>query len=231
MNLLSRPKVRLALLISGLLLFVLNACQLSQTVQALLATDTPTPTMTFTPTATATFTLTPTVTLTLTPTATATATVTPIPTRTRTPAPLVIGNNECNGGSSSIESQVLYLINQERANAGLSALANNGSLAAAARAHSKDMATNNYFSHTGSDGSDLASRLSAAGYSYSAAGEIIYAGPGEYNTAYSAVSSWMGSQGHHDIMLDGIYTEAGVGYWCNPNSEYEGYFTTDFGRR
>lgn len=122
------------------------------------------------------------------------------------------------------------MINQERASAGVAALSPKGSLTSAARAHSQDMANNNYLSHTGSDGSDPFSRMSSYGYSYSAAAENIYAGPGEYNTPYSAFSYWMDSSGHRENMLNSAYTEIGVGYWCNANSEYEGYFTTDFGR-
>jgi uncharacterized protein YkwD len=207
---------------------LLNACNPGQTVAGWFATDTPTPTMTFTPTAT--FTLTPTATLTFTPTATftLTATFTPVPTRTSTPLPA--GETVCNGTNSSIEGQTVYLINQSRTQAGLSALTSNSALASAARAHSKDMAQNNYFSHTGSNGSSMESRISGAGYSYSAAGEIIYAGPGKLNTPYSAVSNWLASSAHHKIIMDSIYTDVGVGYWCDPNSQHEGYFTADFGR-
>jgi uncharacterized protein YkwD len=130
-----------------------------------------------------------------------------------------------------MEGQVFYLINQRRADNGVAALTYNYSLAAAARAHSQDMAQNNFMSHTGSNGSDPGSRISSYGYSYSAYGEIIYVGPGSYNTASSAVSGWMGSSGHHDILVSSTYTEVGVGYWCVPGDSNEGYFTADFGRR
>jgi uncharacterized protein YkwD len=228
------------ILASAVCILMLSACQVTQALSAMLATDTPTPTMTFTPTATATFTLTPTMTLTFTPTATATATTTLTATATRTliptarptqkPTSVNGGSGTCNGGNSSYESQVVSLINKERANAGVSALSNNGKLAAAARAHSQDMANNNYFSHTGSDGSSPFDRMAAHGYSYSAAAENIYAGDGGNNNPYSAVSAWMDSQGHRDNLLNGTYTNIGVGYWCNPNSDYQGYFTADFGR-
>jgi uncharacterized protein YkwD len=216
-------------------LFVLSACQLQQTFQAWIATSTPTATMTLTPTATATATLTPTATSTLTPTATFTATFTatatkkPYPTSTKAPVPGE--NGGCGGSNSAFAQQVVSLINQERANAGLSSLSVSGSLSSAAMGHSQDMAENNFFSHTGSNGSDLAGRLAAAGYSFSTAGENIYAGGGSNDSPYSAVSSWMGSEGHRANILSSAFTEIGVGYWCNTNSEYEGYFTADFGRR
>lgn len=130
-----------------------------------------------------------------------------------------------------MEGQVLYQINQARANAGVEAVKSNSALASAARRHSKDMAQHNFFSHTGSDGSTPFVRIKAAGYSYRVAGEIIYAGPGKYNNAYSAVSRWLGSDAHRKILLDPKYSEVGIGYWCDPNSAHEGYFTADFGKQ
>jgi len=78
-------------------------------------------------------------------------------------------------GNNTFENQVVALINQERTDRGLPALGNNSSLQLAARRHSEDMACNDFFSHTGSDGSTLSSRLLAAGYSYSWAAENIAA--------------------------------------------------------
>jgi uncharacterized protein YkwD len=211
------------------LVLMLNACQVGQTISGWFATDTPTPTFTFTPTATATFTLTPTVTFTFTPTATfkPTATNTPLP--TKTPAPVVEAG--CNGANAGIEGQVFSLINKRRAENGAAALNYNYSLAAAASAHSQDMAQGGFISHTGSNGSDPGSRISSHGYSYSAYGEIIYKGPGSYNNAGSAVSAWMDSSAHHDILVSTTYTDAGVGYWCVQGDNDTGYFTVDFGRR
>ena len=216
------------ILIACLLVLLVSGCELGQTVTGWFATDTPTPTLTFTPTATATVTSTATATMTFTPTATATATATPLP--TKTPAP-VSSSGDCDGPSDGMEGQVFYLINQRRADNGVSALTYNYSLAAAARAHSQDMAQGGFVSHTGSNGSDPGGRISSYGYSYSAYGEIIYSGPGSYNTASSAVSGWMNSSGHHDILVSSTYTEVGVGYWCVPGDSNEGYFTADFGRR
>ncbi len=188
------------------------------------------------PTLTATATVTPTftATATATETATATATFTPVPTSTATPRPLPTkikapvtsggsgSSGECAGGNSSIESSLLSLINQERANNGVGALANNGTLASVARSHSQDMADNNYFDH-----GDPFARMSGAGISYTAAAENIYAGNGSNNSAYAAFSAWMASEGHRLNMLNSAYTMAGVGYWCNSSSTYGGYFTLD----
>ena len=89
------------------------------------------------------------------------------------------------------------------------------------------MATNNFFSHTGSNGSSAGDRITAAGFTFSAMAENVYAGSESYNSASAAVSAWMGSEGHRVNMLNPTYTYAGVGYWCNSNSTYGGYYTLD----
>ena len=228
-------KIILVLFASSLVL-LLSACEIQRTITALLASATPTATMTYTPTATATFTLTPTATATFTATATATATVTatststPVPTRKPTAASSSSNSSssECNGTNSRVEADVRALINQQRAAAGLSTLANNSTLASAARGHSQDMAVNNYFSHYGSG--DPQSRINGAGYSSSTIGEILFGATGTLNTAYSAVSGWMNSSEHREVMLTAEFTDIGVGYWCTTSGTYNGYYTVDFGK-
>lgn len=237
------------ILFSGLIAFTLSGCQVTQAVKELIASSTPTATATatatFTPTVTATFTAT----ATFTETATPTSTNTPLP--TNTPKPAVsgasgsgasgaasgsggsggsAGSGTCAGADYGIESSILSYVNYQRTNAGLSALSASGALSNAARGHSQDMAVNNFFSHTGSSGSSPFDRMSAAGFSYSAAAENIYAATGSQNNAGSAVAAWMASPSHRDNILNGTYTYAGVGYWCSSSSEYEGYYTLDFAR-
>jgi uncharacterized protein YkwD len=180
---------------------------------------------TFTATATATVTATATATATETPLSTATSTSTPKPLPTKTRVPVSGGEGSsggCDGGNTVFESSLLALINQERASNGVAALANNGTLASVARAHSQDMAVNNNFDH-----GDPFARMSAAGISYTAAAENIYAGNGSNNSPSAAFSGWMASEGHRLSMLNPEYTQAGVGYWCNASSTYGGYFTLD----
>ena len=224
------------ILLSCTFVFGASACQLQQTINALLASPTPTATMTFTPTATSTPTQTPTATATFTATptatATATATFTPVPTRKPTAVPQESSSSgESSGGcgsGSSVAADVRALINQQRSNNGLSTLSNNGKLASAALAHSKDMAVNNYISHYGNG--DPLSRVQSAGYSPSLVGEIIYAAPTAYDNAYSAVSSWMNSASHKEVILTSGFTEFGVGYYCVSGGTYQGYYTVDFGK-
>jgi uncharacterized protein YkwD len=99
----------------------------------------------------------------------------------------------------------------------------------AATGHSTDMSTNDFFSHTGSDGRRLAQRLPAAGYFYSTAGENIAAG---YTTVAQVVAAWMSStQGHCENIMKDTHRDIGVSCKINEASTYKTYWTMDFGAR
>ncbi|MBM4425214.1 MAG: CAP domain-containing protein [Chloroflexi bacterium] len=189
------------------------------------------PSSTFTPTHTFTnTTVPPTATFTRTsapPTATFTLTFTsPPPTFTFTPVPPSHTPSGCQPqGNGGFEAEVVALINVERANNGLGPLSQQSQLTAAAQAHSTDMACNHFFSHTGSNGSSPFDRMAQQGYSFSAAAENIAAG---YGTPADVVAGWMNSPGHRANIL-GPYTQIGVGYIYEPNSDWGTYWTTTFG--
>ena len=189
----------------------------------------PTATATFTPSATSTDIPTPAPTNTHTPAPTNTSA--PLPTNTQPPPPPPPANTAAPQScapaiNSSVEKQIIKLINAERKKKGLGVLTANGALRRAARGHSKDMACNNFFSHTSPTTGSPFDRMAAEGYSYSWAGENIAAG---YGTAADVVEGWMQSQGHRDNILNANFTEIGVGhvYWAD--SEYGSYTTTVFG--
>jgi uncharacterized protein YkwD len=123
------------------------------------------------------------------------------------------------------EDAVTQLVNQERAKAGCSPLRTDERLRTAARAHSADMARQNYFSHVSKDGSSFVDRIARAGYPRaSAAAENIAYG---YATAADVVKGWMNSDGHRKNILNCTYKAVGVGL------AYRGklpYWTQDFGR-
>jgi uncharacterized protein YkwD len=136
---------------------------------------------------------------------------------------------------TDFENQVLTLVNQKRA-AGATcggvakppvpALTLDTKLRCAARKHSKDMAINNFFSHTGSNGSTFTQRITAAGYTYRYAGENIGAG---YSTPAAAVNGWMASSGHCNNIMNPNFKHLGVGYYYRSGSTYGHYWTQDFG--
>ncbi|MBD2025735.1 CAP domain-containing protein [Leptolyngbya sp. FACHB-711] len=129
-----------------------------------------------------------------------------------------------------IVQSVLDITNQYRAQAGLSPLRWNSVLTATALAHSQDMALNDFFGHTGSNGSSLFDRLRAAGYGYDSAGENVAAG---YATPENVVQAWMQSSGHRANILNPELTELGVGFFLmeqdsgTVQSRY--YWTQNFG--
>ncbi len=99
----------------------------------------------------------------------------------------------------------------------------------AASAHSTDMATKNFFSHTGSEGGRLVQRLPAAGYTYSTAGENIAAG---HTSAAQVVADWMTSTiGHCENIMKDTHHDMGGGCKINEASTYKTYWTMDLGAR
>ena len=106
------------------------------------------------------------------------------------------------------------------------ALTLNGLLNTASEGHAADMAANNYFSHTGRDGSQPWDRMTRAGYSWRAAGENIAAG---YPTVRAVVDGWLKSPGHCKNIMSANFREVGVGYTYNSASTYKHYWVTDFG--
>ena len=152
------------------------------------------------------------------PTTAAPATTAPTtaPPTTAAPAPAPAGND------AAAQQQILDLTNARRAEAGCPALSLNSNLNAAADGHSEDMSANNYFDHTGRDGSQPWDRARAAGYPSGNIGENIAQG---YRSAESVIEGWMNSPGHRRNMLTCSWTELGVGF-------AEGnYWTQVFGRR
>lgn len=127
---------------------------------------------------------------------------------------------------AQIEQAVICLVNVERTARGLDALTRDGHLDSAALGHSDDMAANDYFSHTGLDGSSPSARITAAGYAWSATGENIAAG---YRSARAAMTGWMASKGHCENILRPIFTDIGVGVASGKGS-YGVYWTQNFGR-
>ena len=132
--------------------------------------------------------------------------------------------------SLQLINQVLELTNEERTKAGLDPLKLNDKLANAADDHSDSMAQDDFFSHTGADGSSVSDRVESNGYQYSTVGENIAAGQ---TTAQDVVQSWMDSPGHRANILNADYTEIGIGYEFLENDtgsvNYNHYWTQVFG--
>jgi uncharacterized protein YkwD len=103
----------------------------------------------------------------------------------------------------------------------------NDTLAGASQLHAEDMARNNYFSHSGRDGSNPAQRVERAGYRYRTTGENIAAG-GQMQ-ADDAVAGWIKSPGHCANLMNPAFTEMGAAFAVNRGSEMGVYWAQAFG--
>lgn len=135
--------------------------------------------------------------------------------------------------TSAVESAILSYTNVERSKVGLNSLVWDDRLAVIAREHSKDMAENNYFSHTNLRGENPTDRAIRNGYPirknlgggwYSEGigenigkmptGQVIgigYVANDADSIARAQVDSWMESKGHRENILDSQYDRIGVG--------------------
>lgn len=102
----------------------------------------------------------------------------------------------------------------------------NERLGKTALAHSQDMARGDFFSHQGSDGSQVGQRAKRQGYQWQGVGENLAAGQGNPE---QAISGWLASPGHCANLMDPRYTELGAAYATNPKSDAVIYWTQVFG--
>jgi uncharacterized protein YkwD len=108
------------------------------------------------------------------------------------------------------------------------ALAYEARLHQAASAHSQDMVSRSFFSHTGSNGSSPGQRVTATGYVWTAVGENIAAG---YGSVAAAVDGWAASPGHCANLMNPNFTQLGIA--CVPGaagSPYRTYWTMKLAR-
>jgi uncharacterized protein YkwD len=127
--------------------------------------------------------------------------------------------------TARLEAEVIRRVNAARREHGLAPLENNETLSAVARAHSRAMAASGVFEHELPRGPRFAQRIEAAGLRYSRIGENIYKSVGLRDPAPNAVASWLKSPGHRSNILNGQYTESGIGIWKTGDTYY---FTQDF---
>jgi uncharacterized YkwD family protein/spore coat assembly protein SafA len=115
---------------------------------------------------------------------------------------------------SSYAAQVVTLVNQERAKAGLKPLAVDNALSAMALDKAKDMYNNHYFDHTSPTYGSPFDMMKSHGIRYTYAGENIAMGQ---RTPQEVMNGWMNSPGHRNNILSPNYTKIGVSYY---NSEW-----------
>ncbi len=137
------------------------------------------------------------------------------------------GNNNTSKPDNSVSSESQYisevvrLVNAERAKEGLAALQIDSSLNSAAQVRAKEIVTS--FSHTRPNGSNCFTALSEAGIKYNGSGENIAYGQ---KTPAEVVNAWMNSAGHRANIMSSKFTKIGVGCHNSNGTYYWSQFFT-----
>lgn len=157
------------------------------------------------------------------------------PTVPESPAPANPAAVLCEAESDVFRDTMLTIINESRSAArqcgstdspAVSELLWNEQLADAATNHARDMATVNFFSHTGSGGLSVADRADSTGYRWRAVGENIAAGQNNLSQAHLG---WLDSPGHCRNIMSNNYTEVGAACVYGSESDYGNYWVVVFG--
>lgn len=122
-----------------------------------------------------------------------------------------------------LETEVIRLVNNERANAGRSPLTENEQLSRVARLKSEDFIKNNYFSHNSPTYGSPFDMMRQFGISFIAAAENIASGQ---RSASEVMNTWMNSSGHRTNILNATYNQIGVGVARDNNGKL--YWTQMF---
>jgi len=118
---------------------------------------------------------------------------------------------------NSEEKELLDLVNNERAKAGLPSIKLSPAVSTAARIKADEMSVKKYFNHTSPIYGTPFEMLHAFGISYRTAGENIAKGQ---KTANAVMGAWMNSEGHRANILNRDFTEVGIGYASDGKTTY-----------
>lgn len=130
-----------------------------------------------------------------------------------TPMPETPENDSSQDNSTlSYAEQVVKLVNEERAKAGLSALTLDTNLTAAANVRAKEI--KQQFSHTRPDGSGFSTVLKEHDITFRGSGENIAWGQ---KTPEQVMNDWMNSEGHRANILNKNFENIGIGYYQDEN--------------
>lgn len=150
--------------------------------------------------------------------------------------PVVLNENEflkCEP-PGAVERKMVALINHARSSArrcgprrfpAVNPVSWNPKLASVASNHSMDMATHDFLSHKGSNGSTVGKRVSAVEYAWRSVGENILGGR---ERSEEVVSVWLNSADHCANIMNPTFTEIGAACFRDPSSRYGTYWTAVF---
>lgn len=105
-------------------------------------------------------------------------------------------------------STIISLTNGDRISLGLPALRADAALEAAAQMKADNMAAQGYFAHNTPDGKNPWYWFKKAGYAFLYAGENLAI---RFSTPAAIEKAWMASPGHRRNIVNGNYSDIGVG--------------------
>jgi uncharacterized protein YkwD len=122
--------------------------------------------------------------------------------------------------TAEVRTAVVKLTNVARVAAGCKELKVSVRLTKAAQGHAKDMAAEDYFSHTSADGRTWDQRIRDADWDKPAGENIAYG----FKTSVDVLKGWMKSPGHKRNILNCKFRYIGIGYSADGL-----YWVQDFG--
>ncbi len=130
---------------------------------------------------------------------------------------------EAQAAVSEYAAEVANIVNQYRAEAGLSPLTLSPSLCEACDIRSEELLTS--FSHTRPDGQSCFTILADLGISCCRSGENIAAGQA---TPQDVMNTWMNSEGHKNNIMNPNFGKIGIAYCYDENAPYHHYWVQLF---
>jgi uncharacterized protein YkwD len=136
--------------------------------------------------------------------------------------------------TAQVSKEVLSLVNAARGKArkcgrkqfaAVPPLTLSAVLNRAALVHSQDMANKSFLEHRGSDGSMVGERTTRVGYKWRTVGENVANGA---QTAQAVVELWLKSPGHCANIMTAGFTEMGIAFAVNRESDAGIYWTQVF---
>lgn len=121
--------------------------------------------------------------------------------------------------STVLPAVVVDLTNKERGEFSEKPLVRNATLDVAAKLKAEDMAKNEYFAHYSPTDVSPWHWFDEAGYVYAYAGENLAI---HFTDSTEVVDAWMNSPSHRSNIVNGLYTEIGVG---TAKGKFDGYDT------
>jgi uncharacterized protein YkwD len=122
-----------------------------------------------------------------------------------------------------VEDEIFTATNNERTKTGLKPLKRNSTANSYSRSKSLEMLNLNYFDHKSPNNGSIFDISNRDGWRYSRMGENIYTmtgGSASSSSGTAITTAWMNSEGHKANILNGGYTDIGIGVTCRNNKLY-----------